>query len=252
MRIKYFNRYELKYVLPVAQSGEIIADLLDHLDPDDHSESDGRYTVTSLYFDTADYKAYWDKIEGHRLRRKVRIRVYGEQVVVPETDCFLEIKQRNNKALQKKRIYIPYETAFILANGGEPVNPLDELSEVDQAVRSEIQYLAQALSLQPACVVRYDRQAFNGNDYDPGLRVTFDTNLTCRAHALSLLTQASAPNNFFLPPDWAIMEIKVNNRVPYWLSEVLSKHRCTIRRVSKYCSALEKTKVTLREGRVLQ
>ncbi len=251
MRIKHFNRYELKYILSRQQAQYIAEDLMNYVQPDSNSDEEGTYGVSSLYYDTRDYKAYWDKLEGHRFRRKLRIRVYTHQPILSETNCYVEIKQRNNRALQKKRIYIPYEVATTLCsfNGGD-VNSSTNLSETDQAVKQEIRYLVETLRLQPACIVSYNRQAFNGGVYDPGLRVTFDTNLRCRIHALSLSNQTKAENHFFLPPDWSIMEIKINQRVPYWLSERLSHHRCTLRRISKYCTALETAKFALQQRQI--
>ncbi len=248
MRIKNFNRYELKYILPRDKADTMAAELGDYLDFDDHGGGGGQYNVTSVYYDTDNYKAYWDKIEGHPFRRKVRIRVYNylpletsetREAMTPESRCFVEIKQRQNKRLQKKRVFIPYRWAIALCNGQESDEHVIGLSASDKRVVQEIQYLAQTLHLRSACLVSYDRLAFNGGVYDPGLRVTFDTNLKCRAHALSLLKQDAAENHFFLPPDWCVMEVKFNNRVPYWLTEFLGLHRCTLRRISKYCTALE-------------
>jgi SPX domain protein involved in polyphosphate accumulation len=247
VRIKHFNRYELKYVLNTDQYKQVVKGLANYVVPDAYGDSVGRYLVTSLYYDTLDYKSYWDKIDGQRFRRKVRIRVYGDQVVTPHTLCFVEIKQRINRTLQKKRAKIPYSDAAALCGSGEG---LDRNSEGDQAVVQEVQYLHHTLQLQPACVVSYDRQAFNGEEYDPGLRITFDTNLKCRTHELTLESQSYVENQYFVPPQWCVMEIKVNDRVPYWLTEVVNKYRCTLRRISKYCSALEKSQVLLKHQRI--
>jgi SPX domain protein involved in polyphosphate accumulation len=244
MRIKYFERYELKYLLNREQVRLIQAELLNYLNPDQHGDESGQYPITSLYYDTADYRAYWNKIEGHRFRRKVRIRVYGDQVITPESPVFVEIKQRNNKTLQKKRIVVPYQAALALCGTGEAV-ALE--TAADHETMQEVQYLASVQQLQPACIVSYDRYALEGSEYDPGLRVTFDTNLKGRTHSLSLLSADQSESYYFLPPDWAIMEVKVNVRVPYWLTELIGKYSCTLRRVSKYCSALEKSKILLRE-----
>jgi hypothetical protein len=194
VRIKHFNRYELKYVLNTDQYKQVVKGLANYVVPDAYGDSVGRYLVTSLYYDTLDYKSYWDKIDGQRFRRKVRIRVYGDQVVMPHTPCFAEIKQRINRTLQKKRT--------------------------------------------------------NGAEYDPGLRITFDTNLKCRTHELTLESQSYVENQYFVPPQWCVMEIKVNDRVPYWLTEVVNKYRCTLRRISKYCRALEKSQVLLKHQRI--
>ena len=214
--------------------------LREYMQVDAHGDAFGRYPITSLYYDTVDYKAYWDKIEGHKFRRKVRVRVYGDQVVTADTKCYAEIKQRINKTLQKKRAIMPYSMAAALCGAGNE-GPQD-LSEFDQAVVSEIQYLQGTLQLQPACVVSYDRMAFEGSEFDPGLRVTFDTNLKGRVHDLSLLSQGYTQSHFILSPEWCVMEIKVNYRVPFWLTKVIARHGCTLRRISKYCTALEQCK----------
>jgi len=248
VRIKQFNRYELKYVLTRPQYERAVETLRSYLNPDPMGDQYGRYTITSLYYDTVDYQAYWDKIEGHKFRRKVRIRVYGEQTITSETACFAEIKQRINKTLQKKRVILPYTTAEALCGSGEPVAGK---SEADQAVIEEIQYLQGTLQLQPACIVKYDRLALSGSDYDPGLRVTFDTNLQGRIYDLSLLSQGYTQNHFFMPPQWCIMEVKVNYRVPYWLTELIGQERLTLRRISKYCTALEQSKAALERQQIL-
>lgn len=250
MRIKYFNRYELKYVITWQQREQFLEILPNYLTPDSEGDDYGRYTITSLYYDTQDYKAYWDKLEGHKFRRKVRIRVYGNQKVTPDTLCFAEIKQRINKTLQKKRVYIPYGQAEALCSFGETVAGEEKLSDTDKDTLSEIRYLQATLQLQPACVVSYDRQAFEGSEIDAGLRITFDTNLKGRAHDLTLLSTGYAQNQYFMPPEWCIMEIKVNYRVPYWLTEIIGKYRFTLRRVSKYCAALEQSKALLQTQRI--
>jgi hypothetical protein len=246
LRIRFPDRYELKYLLDRNQYEQVARTLTTHMKPDPHSEG-GCYLVTSLYYDTADYKAYWEKINGYRFRRKVRVRVYNTNMVSPDSLCFVEIKQRRNKTLQKKRVVLPYSTAVGLCGSGKDAyGP----TEADRLVIEEVQYLYNTLRLQPACVVSYDRLAFEGSEYDPGLRVTFDTNLKCRTHDLTLLSKGYAENRFFAPPQWCIMEVKVNSRVPYWMTGVLSRHRCNLRRISKYCTALEQSMALLQRQRI--
>lgn len=250
MRIKYFNRFELKYLLTQEQYEQLLEILPDYLAPDARGDEFGRYTITSLYYDTEDYKAYWDKIEGHKFRRKVRIRVYGNSEVNPDTLCFVEIKQRIDKTLQKKRVHIPYTFAEGLCGASKIVAGEADMSETDQKTISEVRYLQSTLRLLPACIVSYDRQAFEGSDYDAGLRITFDTNLKGRTYDLSLLATGHAQNQYFLPPFWYIMEVKVNQRVPYWLTEIIGSCRLTLRRISKYCAALEQSKALLQTQRI--
>ena len=251
MRLKQFSRYELKYLLTQQQHDDFIDILPNYLEPDTSGDAHGRYTITSLYYDSDDYRAYWDKIEGHKFRRKVRIRVYGQETVTPDTRCFVEIKQRINKTLQKKRVVMTYASAEALCGHGESIPEEDDLSATDRDIVSEIRYLQATLQLQPACVVSYDRRAFDGSDYEDGLRITFDTNLKGRTHDLSLLSTGVAANQFFVPPEWCVMEIKVNYRVPYWLTEMIGHYRFTLRRISKYCAALEQSKSLLQTQRII-
>ena len=250
MRIKYYSRYELKYLITQQQREEFTAILPKYLTPDIEGDSLGRYTITSLYYDTYDYKAYWDKVEGHKFRRKVRVRVYGDEKVDPQTMCFAEIKQRNNKTLQKKRVRMTYTEAEALCGSAAELENEAGMSLTDQQILSEIRYLQLSLQLQPACIVSYDRQAFEGSEYDAGLRITFDTNLKGRTHDLTLLGTGITKNQFFIPPSWCIMEVKVNYRVPYWLTEMIAQYRFTLRRVSKYCTALEESKSLLNTQRI--
>lgn len=242
MRYKTDQRYELKYLLHRDQVESVAGQLSDYTVPDAYGGDRGHYLVTSLYFDTADYKAYWDKIDGHKFRRKLRVRVYGEQLVTSNTPVYVEIKQRLDRALEKRRLLLPYATAVAL----DSLDATTEgLSAAERAVQSEVVYLARTLQLRPACVVSYNRTALNGGEYDPGLRITFDGNLKGRVHDLTLQTQGQAENSYFFPPDWCIMEVKINHRVPYWLTEIIGMHGLLLRRVSKYCAALENSKAIL-------
>jgi hypothetical protein len=250
MMIKFFDRFEIKYLIDREQYQRMTGVLAEYMQPDRQGDRPDRYRVTSLYYDTVDYRAYWDKIEGHRFRRKVRIRIYGEQPVTEETACFTEIKQRINKTLQKKRAVMSYHSALALCGAGAEIP--EELSDRDQAVANEIRYLQHTLQLQPACLVSYDRLAFNGNEYDPGLRVTFDTDLKGRSRNLSLLTAAAGESQYVIAPQWCIMEVKANRRVPFWLTKLVNQQGCTLRRISKYCAALEQSKILLKTQRITQ
>jgi hypothetical protein len=97
--------------------------------------------------------------------------------------------------------------------------------------------MVRAANLRPACIVSYRRQAFMGGRYEAGMRLTFDMQLQGRVHALEV--NAPARNHYFMPPDWFIMEVKVNERIPDWMVSVLAKHECETQRVSKYCAALK-------------
>ncbi len=240
-------RHEVKFLVTHSQQVALLEELRPHLQPDAYGDAAGRYLVTSLYYDTPDHKAYWDKVNGYSFRRKVRARVYGDQPMLPATPAYLEIKERVGVRMAKRRLRLSYadavdfetyavESASSLAQTPPAQTPpTDEQRTID-----ELHYLFAALRLQPTCVISYQRAAWGGHAYYPDLRITFDTNVRCRIDNLSFLSADQGSIHTLLPPGWAILEIKVNQTMPFWLGELLSRHGCTPRRVSKYCASLER------------
>ncbi len=230
--IRRFNRYELKYVLPWAKCEALLADL-DHHIPVDRNGGRAGYRVVSLYYDSPEYDFFWAKIEGLRFRRKIRLRAYVERNVEDIRECTVEIKQRMNRTLQKRRSLLPLASAERLCAGAAVPPDLDPL---DRTVAEEVSYLVRAKHLRPAAITAYHRRAFEGMHGNAGLRVTFDTDVRARVHALGLAENAE--NHLIVPPGWAIMEVKANDAVPSWMISLLGRHECQLRRVSKYCLAL--------------
>ena len=235
--IRKFNRFELKYLVTLRQAELFKAALQTYLISDEHGNGDGRYPLTSLYYDSPDYRCYWEKVDGVKFRRKLRIRVYGDdQTLTDDTPVFVEIKQRVSRVTQKRRAVLPYAAALQLCNARQVPDHTAE----DQAVVSEIQAFLWQYNLRPASIVRYERQAFIGTEYDLGLRVTFDTNVSCQFNPLRLHEPpAGMP---MLSPDRVVMEIKANERVPYWLTELVAAHNLNMVRMSKYCCSIDKAK----------
>ncbi|PIQ28317.1 vacuolar transporter [bacterium (Candidatus Blackallbacteria) CG17_big_fil_post_rev_8_21_14_2_50_48_46] len=230
--IRRFNRFELKYLITSAQAERLKQALIGHVEADSFSGSRG-YPVLSLYYDSPNHDFFWDKIEGLKFRRKLRIRAYPQADQSGVTQAMVEIKQRINKTVQKRRLKLPLEKAYELCSGKlEGV----ELDPLDAAVVSEVKYLVNAKNLRPSCLISYHRQAYQGNQWNSGLRITFDTELKTSVRDLKL--DSSAQNSYFIPPDWCILEIKVDERVPDWLASLLSSQELELRRISKYCAGL--------------
>jgi hypothetical protein len=243
-RIKAFNRRELKFIIRTDQMQPFIDDIMPFLNRDSYTGKASFYRNNSLYYDTVDYQAYWQKLEGLKHRRKLRIRIYGDHVLKPDDECFVEIKERIEAAVRKRRIIVPYKDAKLLCSTGDINASL--VSEEDQAVVDEIAHLVLLFRLQPACLLRYDRTAFNGHpNYDPSLRITLDTNCRARIHDIDFSSSTPEEMKFFLSPQLCILEIKADDRVPYWLVQALHRHQFMLRKISKYCAALENIKVHL-------
>ena len=231
--IKRFNRYELKYVIDARRYRALVQDLKHFMIPDQHGDVDGFYRVVSLYYDSPTLSAYWSKIEGLKFRRKLRIRIYPGTDIRTVKEGFVEIKQRTNRTVQKKRLILPLGQAERLCSDAEIPERLDEQ---DLTAASEIAYMVRSLHLRPKAIVSYRRRAYMGGRYESGMRLTFDMQLQGRTHALNV--NETAKNQYFMPPDWMVMEVKCNERVPVWVGSLLAKHHCQLQRISKYCAAL--------------
>jgi SPX domain protein involved in polyphosphate accumulation len=232
--MRKFNRFELKYILTLQQAERFKSALRAYLVPDEHGNNNGRYTLANLYYDSPDFRCYQEKMDGIKFRRKLRIRRYEtDEVFTEETPVCVEIKQRVDRVTQKRRALLPYSEALRLCNDRQ----IPEHEPEDKAIIEEIYVFLWQYNLRPASLVRYTRQAFVGTEYDIGLRVTFDTSLSFQSHPLHLHEQSSALP--MLPAYLVVMEIKVNERIPTWLTEMIAGHNLQMVRVSKYCRSVE-------------
>ncbi|MBI4819759.1 MAG: polyphosphate polymerase domain-containing protein [Deltaproteobacteria bacterium] len=233
--IRRFNRYELKYIITSRDRDRLLPTIEAYMQAD--REGGPNYRVTSLYFDSADFACYRAKLDGVNYRRKLRIRRYGGLGLPPGADplVMVEIKQRINRTTQKRRLATSLSKAYALCEG---VAIPDELllNPLDRAVAEEVTFLVGALQLRPTVVISYDRQAFAGSTFEPGLRITFDSMLTAGPAGEGL-----GPPKNPLPitkDDGVILEVKANDVVPLWVSRLLAANGCTVRRFSKYCAGV--------------
>ncbi len=242
--IRRFNRFELKYVADRRLVEAFRQELPGRLERDPYGV-DGFYPIWSTYYDSPDLRFYWEKIDGEKFRRKLRIRHYGmPDELTAETPVFVEIKQRVNRVTQKRRVRLPYEDALRLCAGNAP----ETADPQDAAVIEEIEMLVRQNMLRPTTVVGYVREAFFGRDEDSGLRVTIDSRIRGRDRDLDLRWQGE--NRYIVPPHLSIVEMKVNERVPYWLTELIARHNISLIRVSKYCQSIERFGLAPRSRRI--
>ncbi|MEU9510736.1 polyphosphate polymerase domain-containing protein [Micromonospora sp. NPDC048170] len=232
-RLHAFNRYEIKYLVDSAAARALRDEFAARMDLDSHGGTGG-YGVWSVYYDTARLRFYWEKIEGLRFRRKLRIRHYGDRrTVTDDTTVYVEIKQRVNRVTQKRRIALPYRLARELCDGRVAV----EHDESQRAFVQEVLELVSGLDLRPVAMTGYQREAFVGRDADAGLRVTLDHRVRGRDRDFHL--GADAENRLIVPAKLSVVEIKANERVPYWLTDLAARSNMSVVRMSKYCQSVE-------------
>ncbi len=113
----------------------------------------------------------------------------------------------------------------------------ETLSGRERMLAEEIMVFSREYRLEPACIVTYRRRAYAGGAFDPGLRVTFDTDL--RARTLDLDLTSETLGKPVLVPGLVVMEIKVNDRIPRWLTDIVAARNLRLVRISKYVACLD-------------
>lgn len=233
-------RYEFKYVVPVRTARAFQECLGDAMVPDPHAK-DGGYFINSIYYDTPEFDAYFEKIDGADDRYKVRLRFYGE--VEEGTDlggvaAFLEVKHRHDNLIHKERLRVPGD--ILPAAGDGRINLLDLWDRIPEKARADAETIHELVTrrpLHPVCIVSYYREPLVSR-LDPTLRVTVDTSL--RVQPPGAWNRASLLNgNLFLPPEMCVVEVKFHWAMPVWLVDICRESGLNLRRYSKYCAAIE-------------
>lgn len=231
MAREFFYRREMKYLL-LHDTYEALTVALSPYMKADSFGAEGKYAISSLYFDSPDHVIYWETANRLPIRQKLRLRAYGK------AECggtaFFEIKQKVNRWVHKRRTMLTLEEGYRFVDLWARPSPARIASSNEQVAR-EIWHFQQALRLAPRVIVRYERHALEGRD-DPQLRITFDRNLTCRTGSLRL--EREEEERHFVPPDLVIMEVKAERAVPLWLSRLLAEFGCERSAVSKYLNSV--------------
>jgi hypothetical protein len=107
----------------------------------------------------------------------------------------------------------------------------------ERAFVEEVLGLVSGLDLRAVAVTGYQREAFIGREAELGLRVTLDHRVRGRDRDFHLA--AAAENRFIIPPSRSILEVKANERVPYWLTDLAARSNMSVVRMSKYCQSVE-------------
>lgn len=242
------ERYEMKYRIPPGLEAPIRRVVEAYCTPDPANQG-GRYHISSLYLDSRRRRLYHETIMRQPRRYKLRVRRYVG------SPAFLEIKRRIKDVVHKSRVRIPNE-AWPTAMHDPTVAAGLGLSPAGQ--RDLLDFAARCLRIdaEPATVVRYEREAWEGvaEDY---ARVTFDHRLVAaepRGWAVPVEDHEAAwypvdePRRYGLTQSGVILELKCTKEVPYWMTDLV--HRFRLRRCgfSKYATCLEHVEAWRRPG----
>lgn len=236
------GRYELKYIVDGETKQRFLDAVQANVSADPHGEN-AIYRVSSLYFDTPDFRAVWEKLDGESVRRKFRLRYYSvdhDNVdSVQVSNAFMEIKHRIDNTVYKQRVQLSNDGATVILSDGKELarlgsHVLDESS--DKFLINEIQRTASLQKLQSATVITYLREAWQGK-IESRLRLTFDT--LCQAYSPSRFAEVKSNQGAqLLDPNLAVMEVKFDQAIPCWIRDVLMKQQMRLQRFSKYASGV--------------
>jgi SPX domain protein involved in polyphosphate accumulation len=228
--IRSFNRYELKYLVHRNLASEFIRSLDGYVYSDPNSKENDGYPIYSLYCDSPGLALFWEKIEGLKYRRKVRFRRYGN-----EQDVFLEIKQRVDRTVQKRRVRWPLDQVVQTFCSGHRLNGHEKDAD---PVSAEIFFLWHHHGLEPRMAITYRRQAYFAV-FESDLRITIDSRVQYNAVDLDLANPIET-GKCLVEPEQVVVEVKFNERVPLWLCKAMGKFGLHLVRLSKYCTAVDR------------
>jgi len=233
---KKFLRYEFKYILPnpVREKIEKEFNYFMKLDPFVRDLDDKKYFVRSLYFENANYSAYYDKLDGLLNRTKFRIRTYSD--TPDQSRSYLERKGRFNNFVTKERVPLSGSVLTCL------LNPYD-LKDINSEELGENPILHQFVfdvfrkKVKPCILVDYWRRPYI-SIYSYEFRVTFDDTLRTIRSA-SLFPKRACPLRNVLKGA-TIMEIKFAKHIPVWFHKIIKNYQLGRLSVSKFCICMEK------------
>lgn len=211
----------------------IMPTLLEHMELDPFCIGGNEYRIYSIYYDTPNHDVIRQNSSKPVYKEKMRIRSYYDRKD-PDDKVFMEIKKKSEGVGNKRRIKLRIREIEPFVNEGILPETKDYLST---QVAKELQYFLKMNKVQPALYVQYDRLALFGKE-DKNFRMTFDRNLrTRRSH---FILGESEEDEFLLPENTYIMEIKILGAMPLWLTNLLSENELFSHGFSKYGARYKK------------
>lgn len=170
----------------------------------------GKYTICNIYYDTDTYEVIRSSIEKPTYKEKLRIRSYG--VATSNSMVFIELKKKVGGIVYKRRIELPYPFVDAYLSGlYHPKN---------SQIAKEIDWFLAWYQPTQKTFIAYERMAYFGKQEEQ-LRITFDFAIRWRKDHVCLADGDHGEK--LLKKDEVLMEIKLPNAMPLWLSSCLNK-----------------------------
>jgi len=228
-RVSATARFERKYLLGLHEYHRLRTALPLHVEKDrfTKAQGSGRYLVRSIYYDTRDYRAYYEKEDGAFGRIKLRIRSYTD---TPEPDSVIsvELKTKSGNSMVKYSTHVTFEDYRAYLKESLWPGKADPVLE-------EFERLRRSRSLLPVVLVQYHREGYRSRDRLP-VRVTVDHEVvSTRARSLFPDHAILRPHR----PKHVIFEVKTSVEEPEWLTDLVREHELKATSNSKYVQGIE-------------
>lgn len=216
-------RHELKYMIGYPQYLELTSRLKPVMQKDDHTGTDGRYLIRSIYFDNYWDKALREKTDGVSKREKFRIRYYNDDF----SYITLEKKIKHNSLCMKLDAEITEQECRLLLDGnlnwmrGHP-------SPLVQELYAKMHYEL----LRPKVLVSYVREPYI---YRAGnVRVTFDSHIRTSLYHTTFLEDRTRDINALDHAKDMILEVKYDRFLPEIIHNIIQTKTTRQQAFSKY------------------
>jgi SPX domain protein involved in polyphosphate accumulation len=193
------------------------------------------YTVKTLYLDTSDLKFYYEKLDGLKVRKKLRIRAYGHE----HASAFLEIKRRYTDIVVKERAKYPFADIYGLLedNGSHLKGDFSRHENKTDSLAGKFLFYILKNRLLPTLLVVYDREAYL-HPFAPYQRATIDTDIQFYLYP-NLDDLFHGRGVVFLKQPAGVLELKFNNFMPKWMRHLEAEFDLRREAFSKYSFGIE-------------
>ncbi len=210
------KRYERKFIVPVTLKHSIINLISDN--PGNFSEIYKDRQINNIYLDTLDFNFLKDNINGNSMRKKVRIRWYGN--LYGNVQPILEIKIKSGLVGTKKSFKLPK------MNINKDLD-IQDFRNILKSVELPQNILSEVILLDFTLLNSYSRRYFLSSCKK--IRLTYDSNLRYfnirNYNNFSLYSVKDASH---------IIELKYKKQEDNMVSEITNSFPFRLSRNSKY------------------